>query len=159
MKHIISMFVALAILWVLLSSYFEPLLLSLGLASVLLTLVIAVRMDVIDHESHPFNLTFPLLKFWVLLFWEIIKANYDVALRVLGIRPISPTVVTLPVPLETDLGRVIYANSITLTPGTVSLEVKPDSIVVHALSEEAARALQEGYLASLVPEIERGAKS
>ena len=154
MKHIISMFVAMAILWVLLSAHFEPLLLGLGVVSVLLTLYIAVRMDVIDHESHPFHLTFQLLKFWVLLSWEIIVSSFDVALRVLGVRPVSPTVITLPVPHKTDLGRVIYANSITLTPGTVSIQVKQDSIVVHALSEESARELESGYLAGLVPEIE-----
>lgn len=154
MKHILSMSVALVVLWILLSSHFEPLLLGLGAASVLLTLYIALRMDVIDHESHPFHLTTRLLKFWILLYWEIIKANVDVVFRVLGFRPISPTVINLPVPHKTDLGRVIYANSITLTPGTVSIEVKQDCIIVHALSEEGARELENGYLAGIVPEIE-----
>ena len=156
MKHIISMTIALSLLWVLLSAHFEPLLLSLGAASVLLSLYIALRMDVIDHESHPFHLTLFLPKFWVLLFWEIIKANHDVVLRVLGIRPISPTLVELHVPHTTDLGRVIYANSITLTPGTVSVDVDKDKeiILVHALSEDGAKELQAGYLASIVPELE-----
>ena len=154
MKHILSMSVALVVLWILLSSHFEPLLLGLGAASVLLTLYIALRMDVIDHESHPFHLTTRLLKFWILLYWEIIKANVDVVFRVLGFRPISPTVINLPVPHKTDLGRVIYANSITLTPGTVSIEVRQDCIIVHALSEEGARELENGYLAGIVPEIE-----
>lgn len=154
MKHIISMTFALALLWLLLSAHFEPLLLGLGVASVLLTLFLALRMDVIDHESHPFHLTFQLLKFWSLLLWQITRANVDVALRILGFRPISPTVVTLPASHKTDLGRVIYANSITLTPGTTSIEVKRDCIVVHSLSEEGAEELRQGYLASLVPEIE-----
>ena len=154
MKHILSMSVALVVLWILLSSHFEPLLLGLGAASVLLTLYIALRMDVIDHESHPFHLTTRLLKFWILLYWEIIKANVDVVFRVLGFRPISPTLINLPVPHKTDLGRVIYANSITLTPGTVSIEVRQDCIIVHALSEDGARELENGYLAGIVPEIE-----
>ena len=153
-KHTFSMTLALAILWMLLSAHFEPLLVGLGVASILFTLFLALRMDVIDHESHPFHLTSRLLKFWVLLFWEIIKANTDVVLRVLGFRSISPIVINLPVPHKTDLGRVIYANSITLTPGTVSIDVKQDCIIVHALSEEGARELQRGYLASIVPEIE-----
>jgi multicomponent Na+:H+ antiporter subunit E len=154
MKHILSMSVALMILWISLSSHFEPLLLGLGAVSVLLTLYIALRMDVIDHESHPFHLTARLLKFWILLFWEIIKANVDIVSRVLGFRPISPAVIKLPVPHKTDLGRVIFANSITLTPGTVSLDVNKGNIVVHALSEDGARELEKGYLASIVPEIE-----
>jgi multicomponent Na+:H+ antiporter subunit E len=155
MKHTISMMLALSVLWLLLSSHVEPLLLGLGAFSVFLTLVIAIRMDVIDQESHPFHLTFHLLQFWILLYWEIIKANIDVSLRILGLRPISPTIVTLPVPHKTDLGRVIYANSITLTPGTVSVDVRKDTVVVHALSEEGAMNLKQGYLASIVPEIER----
>jgi len=154
MKHILSMSVALVILWMSLSSHFEPLLLGLGAASVFLTLYIALRMDVIDHESHPFHLTTRLLKFWVLLYWEIIKANVDVVSRVLGFLPISPTVINLPVNHKTDLGRVIYANSITLTPGTASIDVRQDCIIVHALSEEGARERERGYLASIVPEIE-----
>lgn len=154
MKHIIGMGVALAALWLLLSTHFEPLMLGFGLASVVLTLFIAWRMDVLDHESHPFHLTLHLPKFWFLLFIEIFKSNWDVTLRVLGIRPVTPTVLTVPVPHKTDLGRVMYANAITLTPGTASLQVTESSIVVHALSEEGAEDLKRGYLASVVPEID-----
>ncbi|MCW8964681.1 MAG: Na+/H+ antiporter subunit E [Gammaproteobacteria bacterium] len=154
MKHAISMAVALCVLWLMLSAHFEPLLLGLGIVSVLLTLILSLRMDLIDHESHPFHLTFHLLAFWVLLAREIIKANIDVVLRILGIRPISPTLITVPVPHKTDLARVIYANSITLTPGTASIEVDQNKIVVHSLSREAAEDLKHGYLASIVPDIE-----
>lgn len=154
MKHTISMTAALCALWLLLSSHFEPLLLVLGIASVLLTLILSLRMDVIDHESHPFHLTLHLLVFWGHLAREIIKANYDVVLRILGIRPISPTLITVPVPHKTDLARVIYANSITLTPGTASIDVDQNKIVVHALSREGAEDLKRGYLASIVPDIE-----
>lgn len=154
MKHMISLGIALAILWLLLSSYFNPLMMSFGFASVLLTLWVAHRMDVVDHESHPFHLTFVLPRFWFLLFIEIIKANIDVILRVLGIRPISPTVVRIPVPHKTDLGRVIYANAITLTPGTASIEVTRNEIVVHALSEDGAKNLLSGDLAKIIPDIE-----
>ena len=153
MKHTLSMGLVLAALWLLLSTHFESLMLGFGAASVILTLAIALRMDVIDHESHPFHLTFLLPRFWFLLLIEIARANIDVTLRVLGIRPISPTVVTVPVPHETDLGRVIYANAITMTPGTASIEVNQETIVVHALSREGAEELECGYLASIVPEI------
>lgn len=153
MKHLISMFIALVVLWLLLSSFFQPLMLGFGLVSVLLTLYIAHRMDVIDHESHPFHLTLLLPKFWILLFWEITKANIDVVQRVVGLKPISPTIVRIPVPHKTDLGRAMYANSITLTPGTASLEVTRDEIVVHTLTEEGAEDLKQGYLAGIVPEI------
>ncbi len=154
MKHTLSMAAALCILWILLSAHFEPLLLGLGLVSVLFALILSLRMDVIDHESHPFHLTPHLLAFWGLLAREIIKANIDVVLRIIGIRPISPTLITVKVPHKTDLARVIYANSITLTPGTASIDVDQNKIIVHSLSKEGAEELKNGYLASIVPDIE-----
>ncbi len=154
MKHTISLGIGLLGLWLLLSSHFEPLLVGLGVASTVVTVYLAARMDLIDHESHPLHLTFSLLQFWGYLGWQIVLANIDVAARVLGLKPISPTLVTLALPLKTDLGRVIYANAITLTPGTASLEVTTDSVVVHALSRDAARDLQTGQMARLVPDIE-----
>lgn len=154
MKHALSLGVGLFCLWLLLSGHFDPLLLGLGLFSTVLTVYLALRMEVLDHESHPLHLSFALLRFWAYLVWQIVLANVDVASRVLGLRPISPTLVRLPLPLKTDLGRVIYANSITLTPGTVSLEVDSDTVLVHALSKEAAADLQAGRMARLVPDIE-----
>lgn len=153
MKHLVSLFIALVILWLLLSAHFNPLMLGFGLASVLLTLLIAWRMDVVDHEGHPFHLTFRLPQFWLKLYWAIFKANIDVVQRILGLKPISPIVVKIPVPHKTDLGRVMYANSITLTPGTASIDVSREEIVVHALSKEGAEELEQGYLATIVPEI------
>ena len=153
MKHFVGMFFALGLLWLLLSTYFQPLLLGFGVFSVLLTIWIVHRMDVIDHESRPLHLTRLLPKFWVLLFWEIIKSNIDVVLQVLGVRPISPTLSSIALPQKTDLGRVIYANAITLTPGTVSIELNPEQVLVHTLSTDAADELRRGYLASIVPEI------
>ncbi len=154
MKHVISLTLGLFGLWLLLSAHFEPLLLGLGLVSTALTVYLALRMEVIDHESHPLHLTVSLLRFWTYLSWQIVLANLDVALRVLGFKPISPTVVSLPLPLKTDLGRVIYANALTLTPGTASLEVTTDYVVVHALTCEGADDLRAGHTASLVPDIE-----
>ena len=152
MIHTISMGLTLAILWLLLSTHFEPLMLGFGTASVILTLIIARRMGVIDRESYPFHLIFLLPRFWFLLQIQIARANIDVTLRILGIRPISPTVFSVPDAHQTELEKAIYANAITLTPGTASIEVEPGAIVVHALSEEGAEELKRGYLASIVPE-------
>ena len=70
---------------------------------------------------------------------EIVKSNIDVASRILnpGL-PIQPQVIRVRSTQKTDLGRVIFANSITLTPGTVSMEIRGDEIIVHALSTDAA---------------------
>lgn len=146
--------VLLFILWVLLSGQFSLLLLSLGLASVLLTVFLASRMNVIDHESYPIHISAKLPAFLAYIMWEIIKANIDVAKRILntGGKTISPQLVEIPVPQKSDLGRVMYANSITLTPGTVSVQLDNDRVLVHALSKEGVEDLLSGEMAKAIPD-------
>ena len=70
--------------------------------------------------------------------------------------PISPRMVVFHGSQKTDLGRVIYGNSITLTPGTVSLDVREERIFVHALTEVSARSLLDGEMDRRVSALERG---
>lgn len=142
--------------WLILSGHLEPLLLALGLASVILTLLLARRMDVIDHESYPLHISKKLPGYYVYLLREIILANIDVIKRILkpGRKIISPQLVKIPLPQKTDLGRVIYANSITLTPGTVTVELNDKEVTVHALSKEAADELAKGVMARIILEQE-----
>jgi multicomponent Na+:H+ antiporter subunit E len=121
----------------------EPLLVSMGALSCLAVVGIALRMRLIDSEGVPLSLTLRLWLYLPWLFWEIFKANLDVARRILHPRlPIGPRIVRVKPGQRTDLGRVIHANSITLTPGTLALRVGQDEIVVHALSEAAAEDLR-----------------
>jgi len=153
----LSLGVTLYALWLLLSGHFEPLLLVFGLASVVLVVWIAYRMDVIDHEGHPVGLTPRILLYWPWLIWEIIKANIDVMRRILDPSlPISPTVVRVPASQKTELGTVIYANSITLTPGTVTIDLEGHDLIVHALSEDGAVALESGEMDRRVSAFEGG---
>ncbi len=146
--HALSLGIALAALWVLLSGHYTLLLLLLGLASVLLVVAIATRMDVVDHEGHPVHLKFKAtLYYWGWLLKEILLANIDVCRRILSHGPvISPMVINVRSSQHTTVGRVIYANSITLTPGTVSMSIDGDTILVHALSREGAADLQAGEM-------------
>lgn len=145
MVHAISLALVLFALWLLLSGHYVPLLIGLGALSVLLVVTIALRMDVVDREGHPIHLSPKALLYWPWLGWEIVKANLDVARRILDPRlPISPIVIRLKASQKSDLGRVIYANSITLTPGTVSIDIDGEHIEVHALTREAAQALRTG---------------
>lgn len=154
--HALSLGISLAILWLLLSGHYTVLLLALGLGSVLLVVYLGRRMDVIDHEGHPIHLKFkPTLFYWAWLLKEIIIANIDVCRRILSPRlDISPTVVKVKSSQKTTVGRVIYANSITLTPGTVSMSVDNDLILVHALSAEGAAALAKGKMDRRISMIE-----
>jgi multicomponent Na+:H+ antiporter subunit E len=86
---------------------------------------------------------------------QVLRANVDVARRVLSPSlPISPRMFKVRATQRTDLGRVIYANSITLTPGTVSVELEDSVILVHALTAEAAEDLREGTMNRLVVGVE-----
>ncbi|MDH3219906.1 MAG: Na+/H+ antiporter subunit E [Gammaproteobacteria bacterium] len=140
--------VLLFLFWIFLSGHLEPLLLGLGVASVALTVFLSHRMNVIDDESYPLHLSLKFPSFLVYLFREVVKANIDVVTRILSWRraPISPRMIEIPKSQETNLGAVIYANSITLTPGTVTIKLSNDNLTVHALSEEAAGELATGAM-------------
>jgi len=147
MAQAISLGAVLFGLWLLLSGHYTPLLLGFGAASCALVVLISARMDVVDREGHPIHLGPRALTYWPWLLVEIVKANIDVAKRIVDPKlPISPTMLRVKASQKTEVGRVIYANSITLTPGTVSVELEGDMIEVHALTVEGAEALQEGEM-------------
>lgn len=153
MKHAISLTAVLFAMWLLMSGHYDALLISLGIVSVLFTVFLAMRMDVVDHESYPIHLTGRLFRFWSFLGKEIVMANIDVARRILTPgRAISPRTFELKLPQKTDLGKVIYTNSITLTPGTVSMRIERDTVLVHALTQETMDDLVAERMARQVPE-------
>jgi len=155
MKHIVSLVIALSMLWLLNSGHYSPLVLFLGAASVALVVFITLAFEIIDREYYPIHITFRLIPYWGWLFKELVLANIDVAKRVwIGKKAIYPVVKTLPVSQSTDMGKVIYANSITLTPGTITVELAENEITVHALTLEGMEALESGEMDRRVKEIE-----
>ncbi|WP_416899666.1 MAG: Na+/H+ antiporter subunit E [Minwuia sp.] len=144
MTRALGLLVVLAAVWLLLSGIYDfNLLYWLGAGSVIACVVLAIRMDVVDHEGVPLDLGWRILIYWPWLFVEIVKANIDVVLRLLRPSPdISPTLIRTPPLQRTDLGKVIYANSITLTPGTISIDIDHEhGILVHALSKSGAEGV------------------
>ncbi len=153
--HAISLGTFLALIWLGLSGFFQPLLLGLGLISCVGVVWIAHRMDVIDHEGHPIHLGFRILGYWVWLIREIVKSNIDVARRILHpALPIAPCLTIVKATQGSELGHVIFANSITLTPGTVSIVVDDRTILVHAIAKELADDLQTGEMDRRVTAVE-----
>jgi len=145
----------LGLTWTLWSGYYTPLLLALGFVSVLVVVAICIRMGLVDDEGAPVELLPRLWAYLPWLMWEICKANVDVARRILDPRlPIAPRMIRVVAGQRRDLGRVIYANSITLTPGTVSVAVEGDEILVHALTAAAADGLAEGEMDRRVTRLE-----
>jgi len=147
MRHTISIFLLLVCIWLLNSGFFTPLILSLGLLSVVFVVWLAHKMDVVDEESQPIHMTARLPGYFWWLFVKIVQANIDVVRHIW--RPklsISPCTARVTASQSTDMGKVIYANSITLTPGTVALDVDGDQILVHALSRDGLADLQTGEM-------------
>lgn len=139
MAHFFSLSIALFLFWIVLSGYFTPFLLGAGVLSALAVAWFAHRMDVVDREGHPIHLGPGALLYWPWLFKEIAKSAWAVSKIILDPRlPVSPTVVKFAPGQRTVVGLVTHANSITLTPGTISIEVEPGEIVVHGLTREGA---------------------
>ncbi len=145
MLHATLLGFALSALWWLLSGFTTPLILSLGAGSIVAVVWIAWRMDVIDHESHPLHMAPKGVLYFPWLLWEIVKANIDIAKVIVQAKmPIHPQVMDLTAGQKSDAGLVTYANSITLTPGTVTIGVEANAFLVHALTDDAAAGLASG---------------
>jgi multicomponent Na+:H+ antiporter subunit E len=156
LRHAINLWVFLFALWLLLSGHYTPLLLLLGVVSTLLVVLLTTRADLIDRETQPVLIKPSVLLYWAWLGREIVKSNIDVCRRILSpTLSISPTIFTLRATQKTELGRVTYANSITLVPGTVTVDVEEDVFTVHALTQEIAAELQGGEMNRRVCEVEK----
>ena len=141
--------------WLLLSGHTSPLLLSLGLLSVPAVVACVSRLEVLDDEGVPVHLLPGLIRYVPWLIGQVIRSNLDVARRIVSPElPIHPSVVKVDATHHTEVGRVTYANSITLTPGTISLDVSAETIEVHALTEDAANDLMSGEMARQVQRAE-----
>lgn len=147
MSYALSSALVLYVFWLLLSGYFTAFLMTAGAASAIAVVLLARRMDIADHEGHPIHLGLRLFTYWPWLFVEIVKSAWDVSKIILNPRlPVSPTLIRVKTSQKTEVGVVVYANSITLTPGTISVELGQDDILVHALTREGAAGLETGEM-------------
>ncbi len=127
---------------------YVPFLVTAGVGSAIAITLIARRMDVIDREGHPSRMAwFAIVSYWPWLIKEIILSAWTVTKLILHPRlPISPTLIEFVPSQKTDLGLVVHANSITLTPGTIAIEVEPGRMLVHALTRDGAGGLQNSEM-------------
>jgi len=155
-RSTIALFVVLMAVWLLNSGHYTPMMISFGVGSCLFVVWLSRRMGIVDDEALPVRLIPRAFLYAPWFVKEVFKANVDVARRVLtpGKLDISPTLFHAKTTQASDLGRVLYANSITLTPGTVSVLVHGRSIWVHAIAEEVAEGLMEGEMDRRVTRLE-----
>ena len=146
--------------WLVLSPKRDLFHLGLGAATAAVVAVLTARLVAQPpalgalHSGHTLLRQMPWHRFLGYLPWlaaQVVVASLQVAYTVLHPRlPISPRVVRITAPYPHTLARLTLANSITLTPGTVTLDVEGDTFLVHALTEEGSRELQRGAMSDRV---------
>lgn len=133
--------------WLLWSGLYKPLLIGLGVLSCLLVLVLARRMDFFNRDVFTLHLVWRMIPFWCWLAKELVVANLQVARIVLSPRmAISPTVIRLKSESDDPVIQAILGNSITLTPGTVTLDDHGGKLLVHCLTQQGGDDLLEGEM-------------
>ncbi|MCA1779000.1 MAG: Na+/H+ antiporter subunit E [Xanthomonadaceae bacterium] len=140
----------LAALWLAISGVYKPVILMLGGASLLLVVWLSLRMKIVGEEHNPTVFSWRLPLFWLWALVQIIQSNLHVARLVFSPQKISPRIVTVPVPMKSSLGKVVFGNTCTLTPGTVTIGLNREKLVAHALDRQSARALVSGQLAAKI---------
>ncbi len=155
--RLISMTAVLYLFWLALSGYFKPFLLIGGTVCTLAVVYIVHRMKLDDTEGHPAHLLPPAATYWPWLLWEIIKSGWTVSKAILAPRlAISPTMTRVEATQRSAAGIATYGNSITLTPGTVTMQVEGKTLTVHALQRDGALDVEGGGMDARVTQFEKG---
>jgi len=155
--HIISLTLILGGVWWILSGLTLFLILCLGAGSIFFIVWICHRMDTIDHETHPIHLATGIITYFPWLLWKIILANWDVAKVILmNNSSIRPRLIRIKASQVSEVGLVAYANSITLTPGTVTLDVEGEDFLIHSLTEGSYDDLLGGEMDQRITKLELG---
>jgi multicomponent Na+:H+ antiporter subunit E len=156
--RVISLIGFLFVFWLVLSGHYTPALVALGAVSALACTAAALRMRIVDAEGHPIHLIFGLLTYVPWLACEIFKSAWAVTKIIVDRRlPVSPSMTVVTASQRTTIGMFIYANSITLTPGTITVGQRGDKLTVHALVQQGAIDLEAGRMDRRVTRLEGGA--
>ena len=146
-KHYLFLAIVLYLFWLLLSGHYTGLLLSLGALSVAVVVWLIWRMDRVDGEPDSLYPTLALLRYGLWLFWNVVRCNLDLARRIWDPDlPIQCTWERLDTRVATPLEKTLYANSITLTPGTLTTDVREDHFLVHSLCHTGIETLRNGEM-------------
>ena len=141
--------------WVALSGHYTPILVTAGVLRAVVCVLAAVRMRVVDAEGHPIELFWGAVTYYPWLTLEIAKSAWAVTKVILHPSlPISPTMTVVRASQKTAAGVATYANSITLTPGTMTVGVNGSDLTIHALVKEGALDLEGGGMDRRVSQFE-----
>jgi multicomponent Na+:H+ antiporter subunit E len=141
--------------WLALSGHYTPMLITAGAFCAGVCVLAAIRMRAADAEGHPIELFRGAITYFPWLAREIAKSAWSVTKVILHPRlPISPTMTVVRASQRTPAGIASYANSITLTPGTITVGVNGNDLTVHALVRDGAIDLEEGGMDRRVSQFE-----
>lgn len=111
----------------------------------------SIRKDIAYMKRIP-----RILQYVCVLLWEIVKANFAVIKLITASRyDLEPVLVRFKTDLKTKQARVVLANSITLTPGTITVTLKDNEYVVHCLDKELAKGMNHSVFVELLEKLER----
>ncbi len=145
-----------AIAWLLWSGIYKPMVLGLGAFSCVVAVVFASRMGFFAQSSELLSMIRRLPRYWLWLGGEILVSSWKVARIVLNPSlKVEPTMVEIKASDLEEMGQTILGNSITLSPGTVTIDIDEGELLVHCLKEEDARALQQGDLINRIRGLRR----
>lgn len=154
--HALLLFAVLFGTWLIFSGIHTPRFYVFGLVSSALATFLALRMNVVDKEGHPFHLALTAPLYWLWLLKEMVKSGIGVTRIVWSPeQTITPNFAWLSITQDCDLGRTIYANSITLTPGTVCIDIERKRVFVHALEQSSIHELEDGDMDRRVSKLTR----
>ncbi|MEA1986685.1 MAG: Na+/H+ antiporter subunit E [Candidatus Marinimicrobia bacterium] len=154
LKHSIILFVILMAFWILFTSLDIQEVITGAITSFIITIMLlSLKPILADIKLNPKSLIYSIIYIFVFI-WELIKSNIDVAKRVISPKlPINPGIVKVKTKLKSPLGRAILANSITLTPGTLTVEMIDDHFYIHWIDVESEDI--EGATKSIVSKFEK----
>ena len=135
----------MVLLWVVLSGHFTPLLLSFGALSCLFVIYMAWRGDVLIGDIKPEQLFLKVPFYWIWLALEILKSNISTG-KAIWTNNFEPEIFEVKASQNSENGLANYANSITLTPGTVTVLIKGNIFLVHALTAEMGKDVRSGVM-------------
>ena len=151
----ITLFIVLFGFWLLMSGYYTPLILSLGVISCLLCVYLTIKGKFLDNETLPIYFFPRLIQYTFWLIKEILKSNIQTA-KVIIMKSEEPELFSVKATQKTNEGKVTYANSITLTPGTVTTQIKNDIFEVHALTKDFGDDVRSSKMDKMVTWLEKG---
>ena len=156
--RIVALGATLFAFWLLLSGIYTPFLVLAGLGASVAVAALARRMGATDSEGYPLQFSLATVTYWPWLFKEIAISGWKVTRIIISPRlPVSPALVRFRPTQKTTVGLVTHANSITLTPGTITVEADRDEFLVHALTRAGAESLEGSEMDRRVSRLEGSA--